>query len=385
MTSELLAAVNERFDSYARGGRSDPSLVLGDDVTEAAAELWRSVIKESSTGAVPFQVVLALAWLHWARYCALPTGKDRNDFQIATVMFGHIFAIDPRSVPDELRDILSDAANCLRVTDSLGISARYSQSAVLSAYPGALELEVRTGPYWQVAEASAIVRDAKKNDWTADLDHAIYLLRAAANVMPHADPSWASTLSSLIDALELRFERAGDPADQDEAVEVAHAAVAEYPANSLLLYSLAVALNDRGRKSGSLGDLDEAIAASRGAVEMTSSEHSNYVGSSLLSPNHWEISLTSPAFRLIWTLPSRPFKRRRMRPAMITQTVRASLPSSARDDNCGPKRRSTSGTRWPSTGISRAPRLPTSGRSTLATPTSPLLRHSISTSSPNGK
>ena len=65
MTAELRPVAHERFVSYAPGGWADPSLVLSDDITEAAAGLWRSAVEESPSGAVPDKVVVDHVCLHW--------------------------------------------------------------------------------------------------------------------------------------------------------------------------------------------------------------------------------------------------------------------------------------------------------------------------------
>jgi hypothetical protein len=273
---ELLSLVRERLDRYVQGDRSDPSLILGDEVMEAAAELWRSASEETPYGvAVPYDVVEALGWLHWNCYAALPVGRDRYELQVAAAMFVHIFKIDPGAVPDDLREVLADEEAVMDIPDSLGrIALLAVQSA--SGYPGAFDPTVRTGPGWDFREASAILGAARKDN-SADLDRAISLLRSSANAAPHDDPSRTSILSSLGNALQLRIVRAEDPVGQDKAVDVARAVAAEHPTSPVMLNHLAIALASRGRTRGNLSDLDDAIAASRVAIEMASPKDRNYV------------------------------------------------------------------------------------------------------------
>src|SRR5215472_12712891 len=183
-TGELLSLVRERLNRYVQGDASDSSLILDDDLMEAAAELWRSAIEETPHGgAVPYDVVKTLGWLHWYRYMALPVGRDRNDLLLAAAMFVHIFKINPEAVPDEpsdFREVLADEDAVMDIPDLLGRPALFT---VQNTYPDAFGPQVRTGPDWQFHEASAIVNSARKDD-KADLDRAISLLRDAANAVP---------------------------------------------------------------------------------------------------------------------------------------------------------------------------------------------------------
>jgi hypothetical protein len=273
-TVALLSLVSGRLDKYAQGNRSDPSLILGDDVREAAAELWQTAIGDpSDCVAVPYDVVEILGWLHWNRYGELPVGRDRYDLQVAAAMFLHIFKVDPEAVPDDLREVLADEGAVMDIPDSLG---RPALMAIYGNYPDAFAPHVRTGPDWQFREASAILRAARNGD-RADLDRAIFLLRSSASAVPHDDPSRADVLSSLGNALQRLIVRAKDPVSQDKAVEVAQAVAAEHPTSPMILNDLAIALASRGRTSGNLRDVEDAIDASRDAVELASPKDRNYV------------------------------------------------------------------------------------------------------------
>jgi len=142
----LLKEVRGRFLAYARGGRVEPWLVLADEAESAAKELWRAAgltHPEGSFPHVPIGVVETIAWFHWSRYYARPVGEDRNDLQVATIMFAHIFEIDPKLVPDELHEILT-AKNEFTMEDNTGIPAWYGESYVLRSYPSSLKILVQT-------------------------------------------------------------------------------------------------------------------------------------------------------------------------------------------------------------------------------------------------
>jgi hypothetical protein len=168
----------------------------------------------------------------------------------------------------------------MEVQDNFGMPALAFPSAVQRIYPNALDLDIPRGPDWQFREASAIlgrVTGGNGDDGAAPFDRAISLLRSVASTTPHDDPSRLSALLRLSEAFGLRFTLAKDPADQDEAVNTAHTAAAEYPATPAMFNRLAIALGDRGGDRGDLNDLDGSVAAAQRAVEMTAADDPNYV------------------------------------------------------------------------------------------------------------
>lgn len=276
MNDELLAIIRERIVRYLQGDRADPSLILGENVTEASIELWRSAIRPP----VPIEVIEIIALLYWLRYQALPTGQDRDDLQVATVMFAHIFKFDPESVPGELREFVSDFNNVLQMEDNASIPASHPMSTVDKAFEYALDIAdtmIVTGPDWQIDKASAILQRASKDDSSANLGRAIALLQSAVGVLSHDHPDRADALARLSNAFELRFERAGNPADQCEAVEIARTAATEYPTSAVTLARLGVKLNNRGRNKKDPADHEAAIAAFRTALDNTSADDPSYV------------------------------------------------------------------------------------------------------------
>jgi YD repeat-containing protein len=140
MIDELMARIQTRFRTYVESGRSDHSLVLSDEAEDEARELWREEIatKTAITQTARPGVLEALAWLHWARYNALPQGVDRNDLQAAVIFFAIIYMVYPDGVPDQLRELL-DSGHAPDVQDALGIPAQHPSSYVSDQYPSAVE------------------------------------------------------------------------------------------------------------------------------------------------------------------------------------------------------------------------------------------------------
>jgi hypothetical protein len=140
MIDELLTRIQARFRTYVESGRSDDSLVLSDEAEDEARALWKEEIGTTSaiTQTARPGVLEALAWLHWARYNALPQGVDRNDLQAAVIFFAIIYMVYPDGVPDQLHEIL-DSGHALDVQDALGIPAPHPSSYVFDQYPSAVE------------------------------------------------------------------------------------------------------------------------------------------------------------------------------------------------------------------------------------------------------
>ena len=215
MDEALVDAVHGRFVKYAEGGWADASLVLCDEAAEQAGELWAAAVADPPEGFVPFKVINALAWLHWCRYYALPEGKDRDELQVSTTLFAHLYRIDPELVPEELREVFA-AGDDHAMEDSRGIPALFPSSYVGQRYPSARTRAVADGPDWWEQRAAALLRDAGSDAPTEVLDEAVGLLREAREEYPDGEDR-ARCGTSLAGVLRRRFERTGQRDDLDEA------------------------------------------------------------------------------------------------------------------------------------------------------------------------
>jgi hypothetical protein len=288
--ASLLADVRERFVTYARGGRNNPSLVLADEAGANARELWRAVQSASPDGCMSFDVVNMIAWLHWSRYYALPVGQDRNDLQVAAVLFAHLYQVDPELVPDELlqmrvsenNDDLVIPGNEGDVEDNMEMPAWYPSSYSSSSYPSSHDPEVSDGPDWWTRQAAVILRRKQTIDDPDALDRAIDLLRSALGATPAGDPGRVVPLLNLCSGLERRYERSTDPADLEEAITAGRAAVeassADHPKRATMLSNLGAVLRLRFERVGDLVDLEEAVRVGHAAVESTPADHPSRAG-----------------------------------------------------------------------------------------------------------
>jgi tetratricopeptide (TPR) repeat protein len=113
----------------------------------------------------------------------------------------------------------------------------------------------------------------------ADLDAAVQAGQAAVEATPTGHPNRATMLSNLGSALQIRFERVGELADLDAAVQAGRAAVdatpTGHPNQARQLSNLGVALRARYQRVEELADLDAAVQAGRAAVEAAPTGHPN--------------------------------------------------------------------------------------------------------------
>ena len=113
----------------------------------------------------------------------------------------------------------------------------------------------------------------------ADLDAAIDAERQAADLTPPGHPNRAAILANLGNSLRIRFERAGDDADLDAAIDAGRQAAdltpPGHPNRAMYLANLGASLRIRLERAGDDADLDAAIDAGRQAADLTPPGHPN--------------------------------------------------------------------------------------------------------------
>jgi tetratricopeptide (TPR) repeat protein len=286
----LLADLEQRLVTYVRGDRADPTLVLADEAEANARSLWRAAQAASPDGSLPFDVVNTIAGLHFFRYAALPVGRDRDDLQVALVLFAHVYRVDPERVPEHLlrlqvsddNDELVIPENVARIQDRLGLPTIYSESYSSRSYPGSFNFghPVSRGPDWWMREAAVLLARAQADEDPEAVGRAVSLLRKAVQHTPADDTAFAGRLSELSVALRVQFEHTGKLDYLDEAVEYGGAAVAAPTSDyerAAILNNLGVVLGTRFQQSGDLADIDGAITIYRKAVEVAPASHPDRV------------------------------------------------------------------------------------------------------------
>ena len=173
MKDRLLADLDARFARHANG---DSSGVLDDQALDVVTELV--ALGEPDAGSLA-----RVAALHLYRYQAQGPERGEVDLKLALALYTNLHTVDPRLVPPEVRNVL-------------GLASPHDT-------------------------AIALLQEYERGGQAEHLDRAISLFRQELLEQP---PDRASGLSNLATALLHRFERFGEPADYDEAVELRYQA-----------------------------------------------------------------------------------------------------------------------------------------------------------------
>ena len=161
----------------------DPGSVLDPQAAAEARVLLSLVIH--ADGGMPLNAALAVAWLYWCRYLALPEGQGQNDLREAIALFSSIAQASPHAVPEPLRKHLPPVGG-------------------------------DTNADWHCDTAV----DLLLND-PAALNLAIALLTIALDDTRDDHPNRGMYLNNMTSALLGRFQRAGAVQDLDQAIRAA--------------------------------------------------------------------------------------------------------------------------------------------------------------------
>lgn len=241
--AELAAAVRAvtgRAERFERDG--DREAVLGLGVLPAAAPLWRAATTPPST---TFDVVHALARLHWARCLAEQPSHGPDELYAALLFYARVGAVDPGVLPDEVRDILARGAD---------VDHRF------------------LGPeQWGRRAIDLLKRQLYLND-PAELDRVVDYFTATTAVYDEDHEFWPGDMANLTVALRLRYDRRLERADLERAVATGRRALRSRWPRLLLtsvLDALSGALTARALRTGNALDASEAVQLSTQAVHDT--------------------------------------------------------------------------------------------------------------------
>jgi len=185
------------------------------------------------------QARYTLGWLHYYRALGLPAGEDHEDLEDAVRMF----------------------AFCL----TAGVASEYLPQPLVT-----IVVE------YAAPAATAMLQEAVDSPSHAAITAAVALWQRIVAVIPADHPNRARGLTNLGLALRARFQRTGDVADLDAAVQNLHQAVDRSLGGverARRLANLAEALRLRFERIGARIDLDAAIEAGRAAVAAISADH----------------------------------------------------------------------------------------------------------------
>lgn len=185
---ELTASLHRRISAFQQGD--------ADPVLERAAIMESSALMARASGPdgeIPIAVAVAVAWLRWCRFQALPENDDQVDLEASLKIFGQLAKIDLTLVPEELQP----------------------------NWPGA---RIAPASEQAVQAAAGLLREAFDDDDAGKLDEAIEALRELAQSVPADDTNRRGVLGNLSVALRARWRAQAELSDLDEAVESARQA-----------------------------------------------------------------------------------------------------------------------------------------------------------------
>jgi len=276
---ELLAAVEARVDAEEEWAEQDPP-PSGERPILAAEALAEARHLAAAMAADDLDARYILGWFHAHRYSVLPDGEEAEDFDTAMEMFAVCFIAEVEGLPQGM-------------LTPIAWQAHHTALAMLGQ-----------------AMASADPEPA---------DQVVALWRRIVAATPEDDPSGSMFRNNLGVALQNRFNRRGERADLDAAVETHRAAVAamlpDASEPAMILSNLGNVLQLRFVHGGSLDDLTGAIEANQAAASLSGSNPGMYLNNlGVALQNRFERLDTRPdldaaidAFQAALAVPATPF------------------------------------------------------------------------------
>ncbi|MGY2116630.1 CHAT domain-containing protein [Nocardia gipuzkoensis] len=246
---EVLQRVEQRITDF----QHSDEIVLSREALVEATELWQAA--QPADPARPKRrenrrlaaARLALGWLHFLRYTALPAGQDGPDLA-RSVVFLSPSSANLKAIPEPLHIVLGPSA------------------------------DVRT----QTVVANRMLEDAEVFPDSVLLEACIVLHTEALAATPSAHTDRPAMLSDLGLAYQRKFKRDGVATDMDRGVEFGEQAVATTPANHpdrlSIIFALSTTYHERFMRSEAAGDLDRAIELGEQAIAGTYSAPSDLAG-----------------------------------------------------------------------------------------------------------
>jgi tetratricopeptide (TPR) repeat protein len=293
LRAALVALINQVQE------QDDLSLLLGPDVEDDARRFTALLgvdDRPGDDGETDLADRYILGWLHFYRLQAAPGDGGQDDLDSAITMLTPSFmagvrldhlpssllpSLARRAVPtvaEQFRQILaSDDPQLLAA--AIGLLRR-----LVEAVPG----DHPDAPLYTSELGSALQVRFERTGNRADLEEAVQLNRDALRTLPADHPGGLMIAATLSNLLRVRFERARDPDDLAEAARLGRAAVtqapADYPGRTLMLTNLSNVLRLRsgldtpGDSDEQAADLDEAIGLCREVLAAIAEDDPERIG-----------------------------------------------------------------------------------------------------------
>ena len=287
--SRLREDLNRRLVRFAQG---DWAAVVGPAAERTAYELRRRAFGATAEGQPTMSIVDAylLGHFHWCRYQVLPPGGQPAEIEPLRQYFNSLLLVAPEYVPEGVCELLSDdpegraRATIMvvgtRVTEHLGRARETKDVGELDVAIGLMQtLPLRDLPSEVAIRFYVSLSRAwlDRYDWAgdpADLEQAIAQARAAmaaGHPGVSADFDYRGELDKL---LTRRYERTGRAEHLDEVVteRAARLAAAVGADRGHWRMRLASSLADRFERRRDPADLLEAVQQCRAAAAETAGE-----------------------------------------------------------------------------------------------------------------
>lgn len=240
---ELCALLKERTDAYNSG--ADAWTVV-DNTAEHAATQLRQLVPADRASVDDLPAVMTLALFHWARYTALPEGRDLEDWAWAYHYFLAILELDPDKLVGETRGFVENLQlqSMMKVSQlsnsGLELLERYEASDLPEDLDRAVQLldlaritcrkNDHFYPYALANLGTALHRRYARRHQLQDLSAAIELTRQAVDSMSPDRSPQPAMVSALGRLLTARFEATGDVTDLTQAIALLKRAAYQLPA-----------------------------------------------------------------------------------------------------------------------------------------------------------
>jgi hypothetical protein len=178
MKERLLAELDARITRHAGG---DSSGVLDDQALDLVTEL-------TALGGPDAGSLTRIAALHLCRHEALSPGHGEDDLRLARALYTQLHAVDPRLVSPEVREFFGlasphDSGHALMREYARTGALAHLERAISLFRQEVLEQQGNRGTALHSLEL-ALLRRFERNGQRSDLDEAIRLSQAAAEVAP---------------------------------------------------------------------------------------------------------------------------------------------------------------------------------------------------------
>lgn len=253
---------------------ADTGALLAQDVTRVLGAVgpYADVLGED------LELAHALGWLHWLRSTVLPDGQGEAELRSALAWFDALAEVRPDSIPELAVVLLADTGDILEEAlasqDATELDRAIDAIALIAAQ---LPAGHRDLPGAWTNLGVALQERFERDGDSADIDAAVQFNQLALDGVADDDPRRVMYLTNIGAAFLTRFERDRVIADLGQAImflrQASEVSDLDDPELPTCLSNLSAAYLARFRHDGRAADLDEAILYAEQAVGLDRDLH----------------------------------------------------------------------------------------------------------------